>query len=63
MLILRPKHLFKLGLEDAPVLQIDFYDVPGERIVAAIQMGPDGRELHLVRYKAKRPSSVLVRSN
>ena len=45
---------FSLGLEDAPVLQIDFYDVPGERIVAAIQMGPDGRELHLVRYKAKK---------
>lgn len=45
---------FQVGREGAPVLQLDFYDVPGERIVAAIQQGPGGRELHLVRYKARK---------
>ncbi len=47
---------FQIGQEGSPVRKVDFYDVPGERLVAAIQGGAEGTgsQLHLLRFKAKK---------
>jgi len=45
---------FQIGKAGAPILAFDFYDVPGERIVAAIQKGEEGNELNILRFKAKK---------